>query len=67
MKNVFFSPGWLEGTHSISFSSLGEGLRTRLKRNPGFWLSLDQLACALAIPRHKFVFEGIEAARLVIN
>ena len=64
MKNVFFFL-WLARTDTVYLFFLSwrgteneVEAKSRIRRKPG-------LACALAIPRHRFVFEGIKAARLI--
>lgn len=64
MKNVFFFL-WLARRDTLYLLFLSwRGTENEVEAKSGI-MRKPGLACALAIPRHRFVFEGIKAARLI--
>ena len=64
MKNVFFFL-WLARRDTLYLLLLSwRGTENEVEAKSGI-MRKPGLACALAIPRHRFVFEGTKAARLI--
>ena len=64
MKNVFFFL-WLARRDTLYLLFLSwRGTENEVEAKSGI-MRKPGLACALAIPRHRFVFEGTKADRLI--